>query len=252
MTYLPYRDFALEVQKGNVAGHTAVNKFGRNGDVDTAEEDIWVGGGIWVAPTTARTHDIVSTDANDDGDPAGTDAQTVKIYGLDASWALQEESVTLNGTSNVATASTYLRIHRMVVTAAGSGGVNAGTITATAQTDATVTAQIGVGDNQTFMAIYTIPASKTGYMQRVFGDLNTGSGSSVSAELRVLIRPNATSEPWQPKQHLAIMSEGTSNMHHPYSIPLKIEAQSDIKIAATGSTNNLDICAGFDLILVDD
>ncbi len=66
MVFFPDKDFIytasltsmLEIAKGNVPGHSTVNKFGRNTDIDTAaKEDIWDGGGLWVAPTQARKHD---------------------------------------------------------------------------------------------------------------------------------------------------------------------------------------------------
>lgn len=59
-------DFILEISRGKVPGMSSVNKFGRNPDVDGAE-DIWVNGGFWVPPTLARTHDIASTSTQDKG-----------------------------------------------------------------------------------------------------------------------------------------------------------------------------------------
>ena len=80
----------------------AVNKFGRNTDVDSAAaEDVWDGGGIWVAPTAARVHNLVSADAADDA--AGTGAQTVLVTGLDGTWTETSETVTMDGITPVAT-----------------------------------------------------------------------------------------------------------------------------------------------------
>ena len=73
MSYLKGAPYELEVPRGNVPGVTSVNKFGRSTDVDTGYRDVWdvVGTKTWVAPTTARVHNIKSSSASDDGDPAG-------------------------------------------------------------------------------------------------------------------------------------------------------------------------------------
>jgi hypothetical protein len=62
---------ALTIAQYNVSGMKHVNKFGRNPDVDAAE-DIWDGGGLWVPPTAARTHALVSSSAQDDGSVLST------------------------------------------------------------------------------------------------------------------------------------------------------------------------------------
>ena len=168
---------ALEIARGNVAGITIEHKFGRNPDIDTGTdpEDIWDAGGIWVAPTTARTHQITSSDVNDTS--AGAGARTIRIFGLDSSFALQQEDLTLNGTSNVGTASTYAMIYRKLILTAGATGSNEGIITATADTDGTVTAQINIGNNQKGMAIYQIPAAKTVYLLNFCGSLAESGGT---------------------------------------------------------------------------
>ena len=249
MSYFGNKEFYLEVAKGNIANHSTMLKFGRNTDVDSATaEDIWDGGGTWVAPTTARTHDIASTDTDDDGDPAGNGAQTVKIYGLDASYADQNETVTMNGTTNVATANTYTMIHRMVVTAAGSSGHNEGTITATAQTDATVTAQITATYNQTLMAIYQVPASKTAYMTNYYASLLKAVKTS-GVDLLLYVKPFG--EVFQLKHNTSLISTGSSFINVPFDIPLKIEEKSIIKLKASVDTDNSDVTGGFNLVLVD-
>ena len=80
---------SLDIPSGGISGTTSVNKFGRNTDIDTAVEDVWDGGGTWVAPTQVRTHDIVSTSTSDDGDPVGVGARTIRVYGL-TGWGAAE------------------------------------------------------------------------------------------------------------------------------------------------------------------
>lgn len=241
-------NYALEVGKGNISGTSGVNKFGRNTDVDTSAEDIWDGGGTWTAPTASRTHDIVSTDTNDTS--AGTGARTVEIQGLDANWALQTETVTMNGTSNVATASTYRRIFRMKVLTAGSGGANAGTITATAQTDSTVTAQMSIGNNQTLMAIYTVPASKTAYMTQLYASINRAV-STTEADIFLWVRDAETPGPWQLKHVQSITTTGDSRLAKDFEPYFSISEKSDVRVAGVANDLNSDISAGFDLYLVD-
>jgi hypothetical protein len=172
------------------------------------------------------------------------------VYGLDASGALQDESITLNGTANVATASTYTMVHRMIVTAAGSSGANEGVITATAQTDGTVTAAIAAGDNQTLMAIYRIPAGKTGYLLNWYASLNGGLGVGPDADVRLLAE--ATGEVFATKAHLGLTIDGTSHFQHVYVAPPSFAALTTVKVSAnTVTVDNSDISAGFDLLLVD-
>ena len=172
-------DPMLGIPKGDFSGYTAVNKFGRSTDVDDGvNTDIWDVANansypsaaldqqaIWVPPTTARTHQIASTSANDDGDPVGTGARTIQVYGL-TGWGAAETSevVTMNGTTDVATSSSYVIIHRMKVLTYGGSGPNVGSITATADTDDTITAMIAPGEGQTQMAIYGFPSTQTAYM----------------------------------------------------------------------------------------
>jgi len=60
---------------------------------------------------------------------AGTGARTINVMGLDANYVLQSEIVTLNGVTPVNTVNTFIRVHSASIQTAGSGGVNAGTIT---------------------------------------------------------------------------------------------------------------------------
>jgi hypothetical protein len=337
MSNFGMRDFMLEVAKGNVPGHSHINKFGRNSDIDTATdpEDIWGAGGLWVPPTASRTHDIASSSANDTGTlvstgtadtnsntttlydaaadfvtdgvaagdavlndtnydhsvvisvddlntltihksvhsidpghtvvgfnagdtyrvvtPASTGASVLHIFGLDSDMAEAEEFIILNGTNNVATTRTYWRIYRMHVDgAAGRTVSNVGSIAATAQTDATVTAQMNVGNGQSGMAIYTIPAGKTGYITGVYGDLVRSKSAVASLTLRET--PMASTDGAGSRvQHFFGLEAAGGHYHHSFSPPKKILAQTDIWIRCDEvSADNVDISAGFDVLLIED
>ena len=246
-------DFYFRVAAGTITGMSAVNKFGMNMDVDTATvpEDIWSRGGVWVKPTQARQHAIVSTDAKDDS--AGTGARTVRIYGLTA-WttAQTSEDVTMDGTTPVNTSGSYVIIHRMQCLTFGTDGTNAGTITATAATDATVTAEIAIGKGQTLMAIYGIPSTQTAYMTGYYISVNR-SAVAVTADMDLLVNeaPNAATGGFVVKHDLGLNTVGSSYLPHQFNPPLKISGPAIIKLSAANvSANDTNISAGFDLVLV--
>jgi len=223
-------------------------KFGRNPDVDAGTEDIWSGGGVWVKPTAARVHALVSSSANDDGSPAGTGAQTVVVIGLDASYNLQQETVVMNGTTPVNTAGSYVMIHRMYVDAVGSDGTVAGTITATAATDNTVTAQITPGFNQTLMAIYQVPAGYTGRITRWYA----GVGGSVSAAtMNFVLYVKEFGKCFRAQSVIDLITAGSNFITFPYmTAPLLIGEKSLVKIQCTSGAANLTANAGFDIELI--
>jgi len=155
------KDYYLEVSKGNIAGTSKVNKFGHNPAV-TDGDDVWGGGGVYdFYPTTAQSMEILSTSANDTN--AGTGAWTVIVYGLDSNWEEINETVTMNGTTPVALANTYIRMFRGVVLTAGTVETNVGDISVEIVGSATQAIFIGALDGQTQHAIYTTPAGKTSY-----------------------------------------------------------------------------------------
>jgi len=249
MTYLRQIDTRVAIPRGLVGGHSVILKFGTNPDVDlAATEDVWDGGGIWVPPTVARIHEIASSDGNDTS--AGTGAQTVQVQGLDASGDFQEEEITMNGVANVLTLSSYSMVHRMFVLTAGSGGENAGDITATAQTDATVTAQISAGFNQSQMAIYQVPTGKKGYIYAYSGSINKGSGAASASNILLFMKPSGGV--FRLVHLMGLVQDGTSHMKHNFSWSIEVDAGSIIKIQASASANNTSISAEFDLLLVDD
>lgn len=250
MAYIKNRDFSLEIAKGNVSKHSLLTRLGHNGDIDTgAVEDLWGAGGVYVAPTAARIHAIVSTSTNDAA--AGTGMRTVLIYGINASYVRITETVTMNGTTPVNTVNSYLHIHLMQSQSAGSGLTNAGTITATAATDATVTCQIDIGEGQSAQGAYLIPTGYKAYIVKLRARMNNATANS-AAVVSLFTLPFGLA--WQQKTQVGLNNTGSSYVEldlskAPYIVPEK----SWIKLRCMSVTNNnTDVQGEYDIILVQD
>ena len=112
--------FELQVARGQIAYHKPLFKFGNNPTVGDSTETIWSQGGLYSYLSAATVLKVSSSSANDTS--AGTGARTVQLYGLDADYNEINEAVTLNGQTAVNTTNEFLRINRMIVRSAGTGG----------------------------------------------------------------------------------------------------------------------------------
>lgn len=253
MTYRPQTDFNLDVARGLVSGQEGVNKFGRNPSIAAAtREDLWTAGGLWVPPTTARLHDIASTDVNDDGSPVGTGARTIRVFGLTA-WGTAEvsEDIIMDGTTNVPTVNSYVIIHRMIVLTVGSTGGNVGVISATAQTDATVTAEIAATNNQTQMAIYGIPSTQTLYLTGFDASIGSGTTDDIDAYLSVNFQPDVALNAFRQLHRGGMVLAGTSEHKQKYSPYQPIPGPAIIKMQAIAVAAASLAEGSFDGFLVD-
>lgn len=251
MTFIPNpKDFYIEVSKGKISKHSRVNKHGINSDVDTstAPEDVWSNGGIWVPPTTARIHDVVSSSANDTS--AGTGMRTLTIQGLDGSYNFASETITLNGTTPVSTINSYVIIDYAAGMTVGSGGVNAGTITITAQTDATVTTTIPIGFCQNQMAIFQIRDNHKGYVNSFYATMNQTIANSTCI---VHLMTKTLTGPWLVRRTLHVNNTGNSAVKLDVIPPLELQEKQTIKIQVFSVSNSgTEVSGGFDLTLVQD
>lgn len=152
-------------------GKRSVHLFGRNADVDAAE-DIWTGGGDYTGFTAAAgALEILSGSALDTA--AGTGARTVRVYYLDATGVGFDVSenplfvdVTLNGVTPVALGVTALRAYKAVVLTAGSGKTNAGDLTVRqVATPSNILVSVPTGVSVSQSTNYTVPLGWTGYLQ---------------------------------------------------------------------------------------
>ena len=235
-----FEPFGLQVARGQIQGHTVVQVFGYNPDLDTTEESVWPDGGTVPHPTVASVLTIVSTDAADAA--AGTGARTVYIEGVDGDYNVVSETVTLNGTTDVDTTAEFLYVNKFYVATAGSGGANAGTITAKVST--TLYDLIAIGYNNRTTAHYCVPAGYTGYM--VEGILTTGQASgttSVTAFLKQhgtdgLVRVGA----------VATLNNGS--VQYDFDPAYTIPEKNCVGATAIGAAANNSVSAFFNIILI--
>ena len=175
-------DFGFNVAQGNVTDLVPVSIEAINRSFSTSLVTVWNSSTRYVFPTSATTCDIVSTDAQDSA--AGTGLRTVRVRGLDENYDEIEETVLLNGQTQVATQNSYLRVYRAFVTLCGTGGTSGGIIYVGSSgstggvPNTTIYANLHLG-NQTQIAAYTVPAGYTLYLD----DINFTAALSQSNKL---------------------------------------------------------------------
>ena len=175
-------------------------------------------------------------------DDVGTGAHTLQIQGIGADGLRLSETIVLNNTIAVNTVNEYTAINRMIVKTAGSGGENVGVIIATAAVDGTPTAQINAGNNQTEMAIYTVPADVDLFLTQYY--IGIGKTTSAFVDGSLFIMPFG--ETFQTKHTIPASSTGETNSDHKFEPWAKVTARSIIKMRAISSAVNTVVFAGFD------
>lgn len=219
-----------EIATGEIDNVTAIDKFGMNPTVGSTFETIWDAGGTMNYPTAAVTMTATS-------DAGATDnGVEVTIVGLDADWLETEQTITLAGSGSATTTETFRRVFRAYV----SNG-QASTDTITIANSGTTYAQIGVDYQQTLMAVYTIPANRTGYL--LSGNISSQKDKDITAKLMMRFEGGV----FQTKG--LVLTPGTP-FQRLWSIPPTVPPKTDIEIRAIAGATG-PVAAGFELVLVD-
>jgi len=160
------------------------------------------------------------------------------------------EFVIMNGTTNVPTVNALFRINRMHGHGAGSSNSNVGTISATADTDGTVSAQINPTNGQTQMAVAYVPAGHIGVITNYYGSIfRAGVASEAMAELEM--RSNLWSTDSNNLEHsmgISVSGGPSTKNFNPYKT---IGSETDVWLRVNNvSDNNTIFFGGFDIILV--
>lgn len=245
----------IDIVRGKIPGIMELNKFGEAVDIDTADlkVDVWDGvdgtletGKIanYTYSTSADIDSISSSNVGDD--------QVIRISGIDTNWDSVEQTVTLDGQTRVALATSLIRVFRMANegTTDIAGNVYCyvnGAITAgVPDTASTVRAIIKNSDNQTSMSMSSIPRNMKGYFQDFFASISQKKGQN--SDIDIFIRPFG--KVFQLKHRASILADGTSHIEGRLRNPIEIPEKSDIVIRADSSTANGAVAAGYSIICI--
>jgi len=240
--------FELKVNQGLIPGHSVVDKFGENPDIDTGStpEDIWEAGGTYNydANGTAPIVSLISDNAGD--------TQNISVQGLDINGNVVVQEITLIGTTRVALTTPLWRVYRMSNVSStnlagtcycyiGTGGV---------PSLANIRAIIDDGNNQTLMALYTIPRGYVGYLYR--GELGQ-SRAATSGAARLAYFSRRYGQAFTIKKRVDITNQGSSIYQDARSFPDVIPALTDVKLTVESVTaNNTGVFGTFDVLLIDE
>lgn len=240
--------FNLRVNQGEFELYSVIDKFGENPDVDTGTvpEDIWEGGGAYTydADGTAPIVSLISDNA--------ADTEPIRVQGLDINGDFVDQTVILTGTARVALTTALWRVFRMsnegtsdlagtVYCYVGTGGVPIA---------ADVRAIIDNGNNQTLMALYTIPNGKVGFLYR--GEIGA-SRALTFGECQAAYYSRRFGKIFQIKKRVNISNSGSSVYQDERSFPDIVPGLTDIRLRVESvSANNTGVFGTFDLLLIEE
>ena len=228
--------FELQVSRGQVAWHKTLFKYGYNPLIINVNETIWDGGGIYAYPASALAMTVTSA-----GGATDEDVQ-VMVIGLDADWNEVQQEVTLDGTGAATTTQTFRRVFRAYVS-----GSQAPTGNITIANGGTTYAQITLGENQTLMAVYTVPAGHTFYLTNGTATHGTGTSGGVFMTVRFMVRNFGGV--FRTATKIDIVE---SEVLFPFTFPLALPEKTDLEVRAICNKNqNNAVSATFEGVLVD-
>lgn len=211
----------------------ALFKFGFRAGVGTVEETVWDAGGLYQYPNSALTMTASSVGgATDQG-------VEVTITGLNSEWKEVTQVATLGADGTALLATPLIRCFRGFVSGSqeptGDIDISSG---------GTVYARITLGDNQTLMAVYTVPAGFSAYIHQ--GTIASGSSQSnkyVTCKLKI-------------REFGGVLrTAATTTLHNTFQafdfgVPVVVGAKGDIEARAVSSSGSDDVSITFTIILV--
>ena len=250
-------DFLISVSKGDVSGHSLIFKYGRNPEIDTGSdpEDIWTYGGTYTYNNTPSIQYISSDNALDIG-------MEITVEGLDENYEELSLTVVLNGQNQtqIGTGETFVRVYRafnsgptqfagnVLIYDDTNGGVVGGVPTVTSS----VKAEIRATDQQTYMALWTVPAGHTAFFLGGAISITTGASSGKSAQVELRTRPFGGV--FLSKELIGLSSTGSSTFSQDLNAlgPLRIPEKTDVQARAREvSANDTGVSVYFSVLVVN-
>jgi len=246
----------LSIAKGDVVNTSFTHKFGSASDFDTADGAVTVWDGAndadiaemqYTYSTAADIDSLSSTDAGD--------TQDIEVQGLDANYDIVVQTITLSGQTRVALTTPLIRVFRLknigTVDVAGfvycyvNGAITGGR----PNTTTTIRAVIENGNNQTLMAVFTVPNNTTAYLRSFFA---SSAGAKKVTNFIIRLRARPFGQEFQLKNKTAIPSDG-AGLQYVYDDPETFAAKTDIEMTAeitAWAVTQASVSAGFDLVLI--
>lgn len=233
-----------------------INKFGHNESIDTGTtpEDVWSHGGKYTFTADGGAPYFISSSS-----AADTHDISLRCLTEDASgdWNQEDIIVTLQGQTKVPitfpSGDDPVRFYR---------GFNANstdlvgnihiyeddTLTdGVPDTQTKVRGAIIAGDNQTEMAIYTIPSGYVGYFHQGYVSLSS-TIRAATMEFTYSVRPHGGV--FRVQGRTSLDSTGSGSWQYVYSVPQPAPAKTDIIITVVSVTaSSMGATAGFDIEL---
>lgn len=233
------KPFYLEVAQGLIEGYSFNHKFGAVPSMSSGAT-----GSIWDVNDTLYPWDALGSGSvvNVERNNVADNGIDVTIQGLDDNYNFAEETITITAADQVGT-QLFTRVNRAFISGAATNAANIDIEAGSA--GGTTVARITAGFGQTLMAVYTIPAGKTGYLLH-----GTATGSSdTDASGLMMVRYFGT-DSFRVGHAFELQLRG-GQYDYTFNTPIPIPEKTDIDVRASMRSNNKRITAAFDVLLVD-
>ncbi len=248
-------DFLIEVEKGNVPGHSMINKFG-HGNVITTIAPISTGL-EYRTPLAATELEFVSDNANDTVD--GTGAREITYIGIDADYKETTFTIPTNGLIAVPLPTDLVRMYRWFVSKSGTyatliAGSHAGILT---------TRAAGAGETwdiinltpfpfgQSEIAVFTIPDGMRGYITQ--HNISVDTSKAVDVYLFARSGIDVVEAPFTTMKIIVHYVGITGDNPSSFKAPLDtFPARTDVGYMGMVSIGNATVSIHFGLLLIED
>lgn len=251
--------FPLDVSTRTFRDFSSIDKFGVNYNISSgeADNDIWEFGGVYTYDSfgTAPVMYISSSSTADTN-------LTIIVDGLDIDGDLTSQTVTSDGQNAVTLTTPLWRVFRMEN---GSDAGNNVQGVLYCHTDPTPTggvpsptsatrAIINGANNQTLMALYTVPKGYVGYLFRgEIGVALEGNTAALAEYALVHYESRRLGKVFKVKKSITLMVGGGSALYQDVrSFPDIIPSLTDIRIRCKEATQDLGIWSTFDILLIEE
>lgn len=239
--YYPTEDTYLNIARGLVRDTFDVHKFGSNSALGNGLENIetiWDGSSLYPWATWDAGANTVFLASSQSGDTS----RVVEIQGLDANYDALTETITLDGsdgTTAVESTNEYIRLFRM--RNVGSTDISGNVTAKYGASGGTTVAQITGSANQTLMCVYTIPSGYKGFLLQFEGS------SKKNAEITMKLTFRDFGQVFRTIHQCSFIG-GQYDFN--FSVPLAVEAKTDIDVRAFAGSAGVSVDATFNLVLI--